>query len=212
MGDPKWKLPIQVYKSEVGELFAPDVRIGGFGPLFALAVVLSIIVLIYGLVLFIKNEKKNIKYITLPTIAIIMTMLLLGENWWARYVPQFYLLPIGTIILILYVSKYMKKEKLAPILALVITAVLTLNCCCFVYINYQNIKTFEQINKDITEMKNTKDLKLKLSTEDLYGYHYNLRDNKIKYTQVKEIKEENKRFKYSWRIEVEVDEELSKTN
>lgn len=212
MGEPEWKLPIKLYRSEISELLAPDVRIGGFGPFFALSVIISLVILIYGLVLFIKNEKKNIKYIILPSIAIILTMILLGENWWARYVPQFYLLPVGTIILILYVSKYMKKEKIGVISAMMITAVLALNCCCFLYTNYKNIENFSVISNDLKEMKNTKNLKLKLATENLYGYQYNLNDHDINYTIVKEIKEENKRYKYNWRIEVELNEELSKTN
>ena len=212
MGDPEWKLPIMVYRSEISELLAPDVRIGGFGPLFALSVIISLVVLIYGIVLFIKNEKKNIKYITLPTIAILLTMILLGENWWARYVPQFYLLPIGTIILILYVSKYMKKEIISKVFASLITIVLALNCCCFFYVNYVNLKTFTEIEKDLKEMKKTKNLRLKATTDTLYGYYYNLNDQKIDYTVAKKIKEENKVYKYSWRIEVEVNEKLSKTN
>src|SRR5699024_8732708 len=35
-GDPEVKWPIKVYRSEIEELVAPDVRIAGFGPLFAL--------------------------------------------------------------------------------------------------------------------------------------------------------------------------------
>lgn len=212
MGDPEWKLPIKVYRSEISELLAPDVRIGGFGPLFALATILSIIVLIYGLILFVKYEKKNIKYITIPTIAILLTMILLGENWWARYVPQFYLLPIGTIILIIYTAKYMKKQKVASIMALIIITVLTANCTFFLYTNYVNIKSFVEINRDIKEMKNTKNLKLKLGTKNLYGYYYNLNDQSIDYKLVEEIPEERKKYKYSWRIEVEENEEISKIN
>lgn len=212
MGAPELKLPFKVYRSEVGELFAPDVRIGGFGPLFALSIILSLIVFIVALIVFIKNEKKNIKYITLPLIAITISMLLLGENWWARYVPQFYLFPVGTALLILYVSKYFKKELYPKLASITIITVLIANLCAFFYIDYMELKSFQDINRDLTEMYNTKNLKLKLGNESLYGYYYNLNDKGINYEVVKEIKEEQRRYKYSWRVEVEVNEEVSKTN
>ena len=53
---------------------------------------------------------------------------------------------------------------------------------------------------------------IKLSTADLYGYLYNLNDRKIEYTRVKKIPEKKLRYMYSWRLEVEINEELSKTN
>ena len=105
MEGPFLKWPIKLYKSEVGELFAPDVRIGGFGPFFALIFLGSLVLLIAALIIFIKKEKNNLKYIILPTLTVIISMILVGENWWARYVPQLYLLPVGALILSIYVSK-----------------------------------------------------------------------------------------------------------
>ena len=41
---PSLKWPFKLYRREVSELLAPDVRIGGFGPFFALTFVFSCIV------------------------------------------------------------------------------------------------------------------------------------------------------------------------
>lgn len=211
-GDPEVKWPIKVYRSEIEELVAPDVRIAGFGPLFALGVIVSMIVFIISLIIFIKHEKQNIKYITLPLIAIITSMILVGENWWARYVPQFYLLIVGTMILAVYLSKYWKHKRYPQGAAIVIAAIMILNASCFSYAMKSSISSFIAIRKDLNEMYYMDNLKLKLGTEGLYGYYYNLKDRNIQYQVVEKIEQDEIRYMYSWRFEVEKNETVSKTN
>lgn len=206
--EPQLKLPIKVYKSEIDELYAPDVRIGGFGPLFALIVIITTTILIYSVVKIIRKEKTSAPYIYLPAIAIILSSILVGENWWARYVPQLYLFPVGAILSLIYIRKYneIKVNKVITILSLLL---LCLNTLAYAYINVKQLETFSQISKDIKEMKNTKDLKLKLTgMHDLYGYYYTLNDNGVKYTIKEDISTENMRYKYSWRIGVETNEKV----
>ena len=202
-GEPELKLPIQVYNSEKETLLLPDVRIGGFGPLFALIVIISFIVFIFVIIKIIKNNKRDLKYIILPAIAILLSMILLGENWWARYVPQLYLFPIGTLITIVYVKKYFNNKKTALALAIILSGTILLNAYYFLDADYKMIKTFQQINKDIEEMRYTDDLKLSIVNKDVYGYYYNLNDENINYEIKKEINEEDKIYKYNWRIVVE---------
>lgn len=206
--EPQLKLPIRVYRSEIGELYAPDVRIGGFGPLFALIVIVTIPILIYSVIKIIKKEKTSAPYIYLPAIAIIVSSILVGENWWARYVPQLYLFPVGTILALIYIRKY-KETKLNKIITLVSLVLICLNISTYGYINIKQLQSFCEVTKDIKEMKNTKDLKLKLTgARDLYGYYYTLNDNGVKYTIKEDITEKNMRYKYSWRIGVETNEEV----
>ena len=207
MEGPFLKWPIKLYKSEVGEIFAPDVRIGGFGPFFALIFLGSLVLLIAALIIFIKKEKNNLKYIILPTLTVIISMILVGENWWARYVPQLYLLPVGSLVLSIYVSKYINLKKINTkyiyLIPLGLMAIIGLNVGCFAYINYRNVKTFAEINNDIKVMKNTKDLELYLAAEKLYGYHYTLKDNGVNYKEVENIEEDNDyKYIYSWRFKV----------
>lgn len=209
--EPQIKLPIRVYRSEISELFAPDVRMGGFGPLFALMFTLSIIYIIYNLFYFVKNDKKNLKYIALPFLAIIISMVLIGEAWWARYVPHLYYIVVASVLLGIYTNKY-KKFTIKTLYTLGLVGLMTLNVGCFAFINYKNLITFKEIERDLKEFKDVKDLKLKLGTFDLYGYFYDLKDRNINYTVVKKIKEEDLRYKYSWRFEVENYEGLHKTN
>ena len=210
--EPRLKLPIRPYRAEIDELYIPDVRLGGFGPLFALAFIITILLFIPAAFILYKKEKENLKYVILPFISIIISMILVGESWWARYVPQLYYISIGTILLILYLSKYYKNIifKLLPFILIIPIAI---NVGCFIYVDYDELKIFKTITSDIKELKKRNNPKLKLTNYDLYGYLYTLNDNNVKYTLVDELKDEEKVYMYSWRLEVKRDDkELSKTN
>lgn len=202
-GEPKLKSPLKVYKSEIDELMGPDTRIGGFGPLFALTFIVSTIVFIINLIIFIKNEKINIKYVILPILAILLSMILMGESWWARYVPQLYLIVVGTVILTIYNSKYYKNEILAKAFAFIVIFLIGINTAIFGYVNYSKIQAFRRINNNINELRSKENIKLKVADDNLngYGYLYNLEDEDIKYELVKEVK--NPLWIWEWRIVVE---------
>lgn len=200
--EPTLKLPIRVFSSEIKELILADVRIGGFGPLFALVMIVNIIVFAISCYLFLKNEKENIKYILIPLLSIIITIILIGESWWARYIPQLYLFPIGTIILATYTRKYYKVKMINKLLLYILLSVICLNTLTFSYANKTLLKSFIEINKDLKELKHKKSVELKLGTDGLYGYFYNLKDNNIKYKEVKKIDSKESRYMYSWRLEV----------
>ncbi|MCI8331033.1 MAG: hypothetical protein HFE04_02900 [Bacilli bacterium] len=202
-GEPRLKKPYKIYNEEKMILMLPDVRIGGFGPLSALIAIISIIMLIPSLYLFIKKEKKNLEYITLPLIAIIITTILVGENWWARYVPQLHLIPIMSIGLLLYTSKYYKKHLINKILLIMSIVVFGLNILCYKTSFIELVKSFKEINKDLIEMKYMENIELKLGgMESLYGYFYNLKDKGIKYTINNEITDEESRYIYSWKFKI----------
>jgi len=197
---PMLKLPIKVYKSEIGELFAPDVRIGGFGPLFALAFIASLIGICYLIVTLIKEKNLKLKYIIIPTFAILLSSILLGENWWARYVPQLYLFPLGTILLSLYLYSN-KKRKSLLLVSIIVTVPLILNTCCFLYVNLKSIANFKEIESDLSTMKKTKNLTLRLAGDGkLYGYYYSLKDRNIEYTIDESLK--STKLMYKDRFEV----------
>lgn len=206
--EPTLKLPIKVYRSEIDELYAPDVRIAGFGPLFALIIIVTMPIFIYSAIKIIRKEKKLAHYIYLPIIAVLVSSILVGENWWARYVPQLYLFPVGAVLMLVYIRKYnlSKMNKIISTLAVLLIAV---NVSMYGYINLKEIESFHEITNDIKEMRNTKNLKLKLTgSPDLYGYLYTLNDNGVKYTIKNNIAAENMRYKYKWRIGVEINEEV----
>ena len=194
--------PIIIEEDEIDSLYLPDTRIAGFGPYTGLITVITLLLLIPLSVVLYKKEKESIKYLLLPLTSIILSSLLVGEYWWARYVPQLHLIPLGTILLAFYLTKYLNKKVLL-ISTLILLIPIFINTGCFLYVVFDNIKIFRTINNDIYELKNMKDLKLKTtSAKNAYGYYYTLKDNGVKYEIDTNI-DNNMIYKYYWRIGVE---------
>lgn len=97
-----------------------DQRIGGYGPLMGLILILSFAILIISF----KRIPKVCTYIALSALA---SCLIFDQSWWARYIPQLWLIPS----LALYVSlRYTKLKYLyVPLFyAMLISSALALTC------------------------------------------------------------------------------------
>lgn len=199
--EPVLKIPFRIYRSEIRQFEAPDVRIGGFGPLFALIFISEIIIGIYLFIIFYKKEKQNIKYILLPVLSILISMILIGESWWARYVPQFYLITIGVLVLLIYLRKYNNK-KIFKITSICYLLLLLANMGIFAINNYLELEMFNNIRRDINVLKETDNLKLKATIPDLFGYYYMLRENEVKFEIIDSVEEDNYNFMCEWKIQV----------
>ncbi|WP_445657732.1 hypothetical protein [Achromobacter sp. NCFB-sbj8-Ac1-l] len=88
--EPTLKVPGQVSKREVLEFWRTDLRIGGFGPLFSLALVLT---LLSFCVL-----RLNWKVAGPLTFMIFMAVVVNPHSWWARYSPIIWMFPLIPII------------------------------------------------------------------------------------------------------------------
>jgi hypothetical protein len=92
------KLPFTVSQDEIQVFWAPDVRTGGFGPLFSGALILALLILVTYIWKHRHAFKDNIALLVL----VVLTILSATPNpimWWARYAPQFWMVPalIGLI-------------------------------------------------------------------------------------------------------------------
>jgi hypothetical protein len=92
------KLPFTVSQDEIQVFWAPDVRTGGFGPLFSGALILALLILVTYIWKHRHAFKDNIALLVL----VALTILSATPNpmmWWARYAPQFWMVPalIGLI-------------------------------------------------------------------------------------------------------------------
>lgn len=195
--EPTLKLPVRVYRSELRQFEAPDVRIGGFGPLFALIFITEIILGLYLLIVMYKKEKQNLKYIILPVLSILISMILIGESWWARYVPQFYLITIGVLILL-----KRNNTKLTKIISIVYLLLILANLSAIGLDKGLEINKFYNIENDIKELKNRKNLYLKATTPDLFGYYYTLKDNNVDFEVIDQADEGTFDFMCEWKIQV----------
>jgi len=87
---PSLKIPGVVYPGESAEFWRTDTRIGGFGPLYSLALVLGLLSL---LVLHV-----DWKIVGPLGFLIVVAVVVNPYAWWARYSPILWLLPIVPLI------------------------------------------------------------------------------------------------------------------
>lgn len=93
---PQLKIPFTFNKLDIKSLSYPDNRIGGFGPLFSGILLLT---LFFLLMLLIYKRKVLSGYLAGCIAMLFFSIIILEEAWWARYVPQFWFIPLLVLIL-----------------------------------------------------------------------------------------------------------------
>ena len=91
----QFKNPFSVRLSEVAAMEYPDARRGGFGPLFLLALGISLVTLVLMLVWHRELEwGLTVGAVGYGVMLSTLLTLLMIEAWWARLAPVFYLVPV----------------------------------------------------------------------------------------------------------------------
>ncbi|MGG1252641.1 hypothetical protein ABE205_07170 [Brevibacillus agri] len=85
----KW--PFTVSTPELKVFLSPDVRVAGFGPWFGGAVLIA---LLLALGLLVGPERRKAVPFFIASGILLATVLVNPESWWARYVPQLWLIPV----------------------------------------------------------------------------------------------------------------------
>lgn len=204
---PSLKMPGMIYEEEIEALGIEDVRIAGFGPLASVVFIISIILLLVFMVLLLRKERQSWPYVVLPLAAIGTSMLLTGEMWWARYIPQFYLIPVGVVIIGVYLSKYYNWRVMIPTIALVL--VMVANLGCYVPAKIKTLKDMRAVDRDIQIMQVEDNIIVKQmrGTED-YGVLWMLKDNGINYTVNNNIENEEVIMKCNFRLGIQKEEAI----
>jgi hypothetical protein len=86
------KMPFFFSWDELRYAGGPDIRIAGFGPFYSGAFVIA--VGLAALLLWHNRGDERVWGAGLILAAILASALILPENWWARYVPQLWLVPV----------------------------------------------------------------------------------------------------------------------
>jgi hypothetical protein len=87
------KAPWQVDRSEWGAFEEPDALVGGFGPLFPAALVMSLALLAVAI-----GRGGAAPWMAMAVILIIIgSVLPVLACWWARYAPQMWLVPLAAL-------------------------------------------------------------------------------------------------------------------
>lgn len=181
-GNPQYKIkiPFTFDSSELENFRLYDTRVAGYGVMFGGILIISFISGIYVLIIFMKNRKNNFPFL-LSIGGTILIIFLMKESWWARYLPQLYVLPILVIIML----KTFKYNKITNMLAAFLTITLIINS--YLIFNYQFIEITHQEKINNKQIKYIKSIpqktKLLVETSSLAndnpmfdGSVYNLHD------------------------------------
>lgn len=186
--NPTLKIPFTMSKIELKNYIIPDIRMGGFGPLFSGIFIISTATFIIVLIDFIKNKKYNqlIQYLIITIISTVMVFALDG-GYWARYVPYIYFITVMNLVYLLE-----KNKKYTRILSIIMVICFTINSLSVLCIQSKNyisnskyIKTqlvaFKNYAKEEEEKGNNQPIQIKLIDIAYQGVEYNVDDLKVKF-------------------------------
>ncbi len=147
--DAVFKIPFTVTADEIGSFYTTDARAGGFGPLFSGVVLLSILIVVLLLTVRSSDADQISRVIILVCLLLLITVVINPGGWWARYVPQLWLIPL--LLLLSAQNRFSSKLK---IINYVLILVLLLNICMVAYSYYSyQLDITEKINRQISDIK-----------------------------------------------------------
>ena len=90
---PRLKLPFTVSPEELRAAGGVDVRLAGFGPFFSGSLLLT---LGAAILLYVRRAECGpaARVLLFVAGALLVSVILMPQNWWARYVPQFWFVPV----------------------------------------------------------------------------------------------------------------------
>jgi hypothetical protein len=86
------KVPFTFSWEELRHAGGSDIRIAGFGPFYSGGLVIALGVA--AMLLWYKWKDERVRWAALVLAAVVTSAAILPENWWARYVPQLWLVPV----------------------------------------------------------------------------------------------------------------------
>lgn len=116
--DTTFKWPFTVTFDELMVFYGPDVRVSGMGPLFGGILLLCCLLLI----LLLTSDRAKSKPFLVISALLLLTVIVNPESWWARYVPQLWLIPI-----LIAIAGWGADKRLTHTITTVIVVVLTVN-------------------------------------------------------------------------------------
>ena len=182
--DPDLKIPFTTSREEISNYSIPDIRMGGFGPMFSGIFIITVIGLILTLIELIKKkEYEKLSVYGILTLTTIILVLALDGSYWARYIPYVFLLP--TYLLIHLFKKDISTKKVLNIIGIIVVGIFAINSLLILKTQYHATRSSTgYINERIRELKTYYEeneyIEIKLPHHGLQGVEYNLDDLGIK--------------------------------
>lgn len=118
---PHLKIPFTVSPEELRAAGGVDVRLAGFGPFFSGSILLT---LAAAILLFVRRKECGpaARVLLFVAGALLVSVVLMPQNWWARYVPQFWLVPVCVAAAALTLNARLVQYLGAAILAITLVS------------------------------------------------------------------------------------------
>jgi hypothetical protein len=135
LGPGTLKTPFSFFPEELLNFRYPDTRLGGFGPFFSGALILAAIIALAGVwrrrSAFAQIRTQGFRVMSeaafpgLILVLLLVSVLISDQGWWARYAPQFWMLPVLTVALALpSASVWLRRMVLVVVFTLFINVIL----------------------------------------------------------------------------------------
>lgn len=142
-----FKIPFSISQSELQTFHIPDTRIGGFGPLFGGAIILTLLIILIAKKL--NSQATNIGMIIISWI--LLSVFINPEAWWARYAPQLWTVPIISIVL----ANIIERGKLLKYLSYLLTVLLMVNILLIEgFYTYSQLDANKMFKKQMAKIAN----------------------------------------------------------
>ena len=91
------KIPFTFNKTDIYEGIDSETSRSGFGPMFSGALCIAIVLFIIGLIHY--RKTREFKLAGAALLIIISTIIIMPDSWWARFVPQLWLIPVIILVM-----------------------------------------------------------------------------------------------------------------
>lgn len=197
--EPVNKVPFTFTKEELSRYCIPDIRMGGFGPLYSGIFIITLIVIVGMIADFIKNKKiDELVQLLIIVILSVAMVAVLGGGYWARYIPYIYFI---SIMALTYLME--KKNKVLNICGIAFALIFVANTLLVARTSTKAyLENSRYVKKNFVEFENyAKDkefVEIELNNSNCQGVLYNIDDRGIN-VKVQEKVEGNRdvfMFKY----------------
>ena len=181
-----WKNPLSVTRKDIRAFAGTDVRIAGLGPLFLLALILSIAAF---LATFYKMSKSYKSILLVVVISILVSVVSVPLAWWARYTPQFFLFPLLLLAFSLITAEN-QGLRVRKYLSMTAFFILLLNLSIVAVPNViaNRIKT-KLIRKEMSELRSRKTpLLINFSSTEFQALRIRLKEANVSFTDCDTLK------------------------
>lgn len=186
-----YRIPFVINVEDLQAFQTPDVRLSGFGPLFSGAIVLCIFNLLQFLrsngYCMLKNQFRSI--LSFIVVFLMISVLINPSSWWARFVPQLWLIPLFLSLSFFAVER---KSRLLYYLNHLFILVLAVNVLLIssVYL-YSQIEITEAMHEQFGHLPSINKGDIQIKFQETYSNRIRFNEKNIVYEELKELNASN---------------------